>query len=56
MGISQAEAARRIGVDQGTLARWERGEREPSGVFAARAYGFVATAVAGRRLIDAPAA
>ena len=29
MGLSQKEAARAIGVDQGTLARWERGEREP---------------------------
>jgi DNA-binding XRE family transcriptional regulator len=28
-GITQAEAARRIGVDQGTLAKWERGERQP---------------------------
>jgi transcriptional regulator with XRE-family HTH domain len=24
-------AATEIGVDQGTLARWERGEREPTG-------------------------
>ncbi|MFN0168661.1 MAG: recombinase family protein [Bryobacteraceae bacterium] len=30
-GLSQKEAARDIGVDQGTLARWERGEREPAG-------------------------
>ncbi len=27
LGLSQKEAAREIGVDQGTLARWERGER-----------------------------
>lgn len=29
LGLSQAEAAKRIGVDPGTLARWERDEREP---------------------------
>ena len=31
LGLSQKEAAARIGVDQGTLARWERGERIPKG-------------------------
>lgn len=30
MGLSQREAARRMGVDPSTLARWERGERLPS--------------------------
>ena len=30
-GIHQDELAKRIGVDPATLARWERGEREPSG-------------------------
>jgi transcriptional regulator with XRE-family HTH domain len=40
LGISQAEAAGRIGVDQATLARWERGEREPSGAFADKAARF----------------
>jgi transcriptional regulator with XRE-family HTH domain len=29
LGLSQKESAVRIGVDQATLARWERGEREP---------------------------
>jgi transcriptional regulator with XRE-family HTH domain len=33
LGSSQKEAAKRIGVDPGTLARWERGEREPAGRF-----------------------
>jgi transcriptional regulator with XRE-family HTH domain len=33
LGLSQKESAGRIGVDQGTLARWERGEREPAGAF-----------------------
>jgi transcriptional regulator with XRE-family HTH domain len=37
LGISQFEAARRMGVDQCTLARWERGEREPNGKYARRA-------------------
>jgi DNA-binding transcriptional regulator YiaG len=40
-GLSQKEAARRIGVDQCTLARWERGERKPTGPFAARAERFL---------------
>lgn len=44
MGITQGESARRIGVDQGTLARWERGEREAAGEFAARAERFFAAA------------
>ncbi len=33
LGLTQREAADRIGVDQGTLARWERGEKEPWGKF-----------------------
>lgn len=36
LGISQKESAKRIGVDASTLARWERGEREPSGIYATR--------------------
>jgi len=31
LGMSQKEAAHQLGVDPGTLARWERGEREPAG-------------------------
>jgi len=41
LGISQAVAASQIGVDQGTLARGERGQREPRGTFAERALRFV---------------
>jgi transcriptional regulator with XRE-family HTH domain len=41
MGISQKESARRIGVDQSTLARWERGERDPAGDFVVRAENFL---------------
>ena len=33
LGVSQREAARRIGVDQSTLARWERSEAEPAGKY-----------------------
>jgi len=28
-GVSLSQAARMIGVDPSTLARWERGERQP---------------------------
>ena len=41
LGLSQRESARRIGVDPSTLARWERGEREPAGAFLARAVRFI---------------
>lgn len=40
LGLSQKEAAAEIGVDPATLARWERGEREPSGNLADRALSF----------------
>jgi transcriptional regulator with XRE-family HTH domain len=36
LGLSQKEAAGEIGVDPGTLAKWERGEREPAGGFLRR--------------------
>ena len=32
MGLLQKEAAQRLGVDPGTLAKWEQGKREPQGV------------------------
>jgi site-specific DNA recombinase len=41
LGLSQKEAARRLGVVQCTLARWERGERQPAGEWAARVQRFV---------------
>jgi transcriptional regulator with XRE-family HTH domain len=47
-GISQKEAAHRIGVDPGTLAKWERGEREPKGKLAQRAERFLAGADASQ--------
>ncbi|MBE0657624.1 MAG: recombinase family protein [Bryobacteraceae bacterium] len=41
LGLTQKEAAQRIGVDPSTLARWERGEREPEGDFAASVAKFL---------------
>jgi site-specific DNA recombinase len=49
LGLSQKESAAQIGVDQGTLARWERGEREPVGPFEARVLRFVAEVEATSR-------
>ena len=36
VGMTQVEAAKRLGVDAGTLARWERGERAHRRVAGAR--------------------
>jgi len=36
LGLSQRESAHRIGVDPSTLARWERGDREPTGNLGSR--------------------
>jgi hypothetical protein len=33
LGLTQKNVAGRLGIDTGTLARWERGEREPTGRF-----------------------
>jgi transcriptional regulator with XRE-family HTH domain len=46
LGLSQKESAKRMGVDSSTLARWERGEREPTGKFVARASRLLAAAEA----------
>jgi len=43
-GLSQKEAARQMQVDPGTLARWERGQRQPEGEYETRALGFLADA------------
>lgn len=40
-GLTRKEAALRMGVDPSTLARWERGERQPSGDCAQRAERFL---------------
>jgi transcriptional regulator with XRE-family HTH domain len=41
LGMTQGEAALKIGVDPSTLARWERGEREPAGSLLGRAERFL---------------
>ncbi len=41
LGISQKEAAQQLGVDPCTLARWERGERAPTGAFLSRVRRFL---------------
>ncbi len=41
LGLFQNEAAKRIGVDQSTLAKWERGEREVTGRFLGRVMRFL---------------
>ena len=42
LGLTRGKFARHLGVDQSTLARWERGEREPTGALAARAERLIA--------------
>jgi transcriptional regulator with XRE-family HTH domain len=44
LGLSQKQAALRIGVDPSTLARWERADREPAGRYVVRASAFLSTA------------
>jgi transcriptional regulator with XRE-family HTH domain len=41
LGLSQEASAKRLGLDPSTLARWERGEREPTGVRLSRVKGFL---------------
>lgn len=43
LGATQAAFAAQLGVDPSTLARWERGEREPTGRFAARVESILLT-------------
>ena len=31
LGLSQRDVAQRLSVDEGTLARWEKGEAQPTG-------------------------
>ena len=46
LGFSQKESAKQVGVDAGTLARWERGERQPEGAFLAQVRRFLGQAEA----------
>ena len=41
LGLSRERAALELGVDAGTLARWERGERVPTGEFLGRVDRFL---------------
>jgi transcriptional regulator with XRE-family HTH domain len=41
LGLSQKDAALKIGIDPGTLARWERGERKPTGASLGRVEQFL---------------
>jgi transcriptional regulator with XRE-family HTH domain len=41
LGLSQRDAAVRLGVDPGTLARWERGEQNPTGAALKRVESFL---------------
>jgi site-specific DNA recombinase len=43
LGLTQKQAARQMGVVQCTLARWERGERQPGGEYALRARRFLSS-------------
>ena len=45
LGLSQKEAAKCIGVDPSTLARWECGDRGPTVAFLARVQGFISDEV-----------
>ena len=44
-GLSQEAMARRLGVDPGTLGRWESGVREPKGSFLTRLVRFLGSGV-----------
>ena len=41
LGLTQSEAAKLIGIDPSTLARWERGEKAPTGLLQARIERFL---------------
>jgi transcriptional regulator with XRE-family HTH domain len=45
VGLSQKALAQHLGVDPGTLAKWERGEREPAPEYRQQLFDFFMTAV-----------
>jgi transcriptional regulator with XRE-family HTH domain len=51
-GLSQEAMAKRLAIDPGTLARWERGSREPRGLDLTR----VEAGLAGRGFARVPGA
>ena len=52
LGMSRTEAAAAIGVDPSTVARWERGEREPQGECAKLVAQLLETTEVPRKLPD----
>ena len=48
LGLSREGAALEIGVDPGTLARWEQGKKEPGGESARRVEQFIDGGVENR--------
>jgi transcriptional regulator with XRE-family HTH domain len=50
LGLSQQDSAKRLGVDPGTLAKWERGEREPAISFQTRIERFLNEPVGPRAI------
>jgi len=48
-GLTQAQAARLLGVHADTLSKWERGEREPRPILAAAALAALEGAVDAKR-------
>jgi len=40
-GLSCESAAHQIGIDAGTLARWEKGQRQPEGKYLMKVYAFL---------------
>ena len=47
LGLSQKEAALKLGVDSGTLARWEQGKTEPESALLGRVERFLDDGAAG---------
>jgi DNA-binding transcriptional regulator YiaG len=45
LGLSQQSTALSIGVDAGTLRRWEKGERAPTGPNLASVHAFLASSI-----------
>jgi transcriptional regulator with XRE-family HTH domain len=50
LGLSQKQSAARLGVDPSTMARWERGERQPAGKFVEYVSRFLAEVEAGTEM------
>jgi site-specific DNA recombinase len=48
LGLPQSAAAKGIGVDPSTLARWERGDKKPAGVYVIRVEQFLKGVTASR--------